>query len=86
MRVQCLPAVHRANGHHATDWAPLLCSEIMDAMWKPSKFDRVYPFSTAFTFFVTVPHSVLSVLAFGKANVKQCALFFEQELLEEPKS
>jgi len=46
----------------------------MDAMWKPSKFDRVYPFSTAFTFFVTVPHSVLSVLAFGKANIKQCAL------------
>ena len=51
----------------------LLRSEIMDSMWKPSKFDRVYPFSTAFTFFVTVPHSIFSVLAFGKANVKQCA-------------
>lgn len=45
--------------------------EIMDAMWKPSKYPRVYPFSTAFTFFVTIPHSVMVVLAYGAANAKQ---------------
>ena len=65
--------ITQVEGEQSTDLQTLLLrSEIMDSMWKPSKFDRVYPFSTAFTFFVTVPHSILSVLAFGKANVKQC--------------
>lgn len=42
--------------------------EIMDSMWKPSKYPKVYPFSTLFTYMVTVPHSVMVVIAYGAAN------------------
>lgn len=35
------------------------------------QYPRVYPFSTMFTYFVTVPHSVMVVLAYGAANAKQ---------------
>ena len=47
----------------------------MGAMFQPSKFDRVYPLSYLFTYFVTVPHSILTQLAFPAANFKYGACF-----------
>ncbi|KAK9807758.1 hypothetical protein WJX72_008373 [[Myrmecia] bisecta] len=44
--------------------------EVIDAMFQPSKYDRVYPLSYLFTVFVTVPHSILIQLAFPAANAK----------------
>ena len=46
-------------------------SEIIDAMWAPSKYDVVYPASYLFTFLIAAPHSVLVQLAFPALNLKQ---------------
>jgi auxin influx carrier (AUX1 LAX family) len=37
-------------------------------MFKPSMYDRIYPFSYIFTYIVTVPHALLTQLAFPNAN------------------
>ena len=47
------------------------CSEVIDAMYLPSKYDSVYPFSYMFTYFVTVPHALLTQLAFPVGNSQQ---------------
>ena len=52
----------------------MLCSELIDAMFKPSRYDSVYPLSYMSTYFVTVPHSFLTQLAFPQANAKYSKL------------
>lgn len=49
------------------------CSEIIDAMWAPSKYDLVYPLSYLFTFTIAAPHSMLVQLAYPKENLAQGA-------------
>lgn len=46
----------------------LECSEVIDAMYQPSRYDNVYPFSYMYTYFVSVPHSILIQLANPTAN------------------
>ena len=46
----------------------LCCSEVIDAMFQPSKYDTVYPFSYLYTYFVSTPHSILIQLASPTAN------------------
>lgn len=46
----------------------LVCSEVIDAMYAPSRYDHVYPFSYLYTYFVSVPHSILIQLASPTAN------------------
>lgn len=46
----------------------VLCSEVIDAMFQPSRYDSVYPFSYMYTYFVSVPHSILIQLANPTAN------------------
>ncbi|KAK9796248.1 hypothetical protein WJX73_001881 [Symbiochloris irregularis] len=48
-----------------------LAFETIDAMYRPHRYDTVYPFSYLFTYFVTVPHSFLIQLAYPTANEKQ---------------
>ena len=60
--------------------APILCTldaaadawrlQVIDAMFQPSKYDKVYPFSYIFTLIVTLPHSFLIQLAFPVQNAK----------------
>lgn len=50
-----------------------MCSEIIDAMWSPSKYDIVYPLSYLFTFTIAAPHSVLVQLSWPKENLAQGA-------------
>ncbi|CAL5220457.1 g2477 [Coccomyxa viridis] len=45
--------------------------EIIDAMWKPSAYDWVYPLSYLFTFSIATPHSILVQLAYPKGNLTQ---------------
>ena len=45
--------------------------QIIDAMWKPSAYDWVYPLSYLFTFSIATPHSILVQLAFPSLNLKQ---------------
>ncbi len=47
-----------------------MCSEVIDAMFQPSRYDSVYPYSYLYTYFVTVPHSFLTQLAYPTANAK----------------
>ena len=47
--------------------------QIIDAMWKPSAYDWVYPLSYLFTFSIATPHSILVQLAFPGLNLKQGA-------------
>ena len=49
----------------------VLRSEIIDAMWAPSKYAVVYPVSYLFTFAIAAPHSILVQLAFPAGNLKQ---------------
>ncbi|KAL3149585.1 Lymphocyte transmembrane adapter 1 [Trebouxia sp. C0010 RCD-2024] len=42
--------------------------EVIDAMFQPSKYDTVYPFSYLYTYFVSTPHSILIQLANPTAN------------------
>ena len=49
------------------------CVQIIDAMWKPSAYDWVYPLSYLFTFSIATPHSILVQLAFPGLNLKQGA-------------
>ena len=44
------------------------CSEVIDAMYQPSRYDSVYPFSYLYTYAVSVPHSILIQLANPKSN------------------
>lgn len=44
------------------------CSEVIDAMFQPSRYDNVYPFSYMYTYLVSVPHSILIQLANPTAN------------------
>ena len=44
------------------------CSEVIDAMYQPSRYDQVYPFSYLYTYAVSVPHSILIQLANPTAN------------------
>ncbi len=37
-------------------------------MYAPSRYDHVYPFSYLYTYFVSVPHSILIQLAAPTAN------------------
>ena len=39
-------------------------------MFQPSRYDQVYPLSYMYTYFVTVPHSFLTQLAFPADNAK----------------
>ena len=48
--------------------------QIIDAMWKPSAYDWVYPLSYLFTFSIATPHSILVQLAFPGLNLKQGAM------------
>ncbi len=50
-----------------------ICSEIIDAMWSPSKYDIVYPLSYLFTFTIAAPHSVLVQLSWPVENLAQGA-------------
>ena len=50
-----------------------MCSEIIDAMWSPSKYDIVYPLSYLFTFTIAAPHSVLVQLSWPVENLAQGA-------------
>lgn len=43
-------------------------------MFQPSRYDVVYPFSYMYTYFVTVPHSFLTQLAFPADNQKYSKL------------
>ena len=43
-------------------------------MFKPSVYDSVYPFSYIFTYIVTVPHALLTQLAYPNANGVQGVL------------
>ena len=45
--------------------------QIIDAMWKPSAYDWVYPLSYLFTFSIATPHSILVQLAFPEKNLQQ---------------
>lgn len=45
-----------------------LSFEVIDAMYAPSRYDHVYPFSYLYTYFVSVPHSILIQLASPTAN------------------
>lgn len=45
-------------------------------MFLPSKYDSVYPFSYLFTYFVTVPHALLTQLAFPIGNAQQGMVWF----------
>ena len=45
--------------------------QIIDAMWKPSAYDWVYPLSYLFTFSIATPHSILVQLAYPKGNLLQ---------------
>ena len=47
-----------------------MCSEVIDAMFQPSRYDSVYPYSYLYTYFVTVPHSFMTQLAYPTANAK----------------
>ena len=47
--------------------------QIIDAMWKPSAYDWVYPLSYLFTFSIATPHSILVQLSFPGLNLKQGA-------------
>ena len=49
-------------------WLLATCSEVIDAMYAPSRYDHVYPFSYLYTYFVSVPHSILIQLASPTAN------------------
>ena len=51
--------------------ALLVLVQIIDAMWKPSAYDWVYPLSYLFTFTVATPHSILVQLAYPEKNLKQ---------------
>ena len=44
-------------------------------MYLPSKYYSVYPFSYMFTYFVTVPHALLTQLAFPVGNAQQGMAF-----------
>ena len=60
-----------ACGHHRDDTdEACVCSEVIDAMFQPSRYDKVYPFSYMYTYFVTVPHSFMTQLAFPADNKK----------------
>jgi hypothetical protein len=41
------------------------CREIMDSMFKPEKYDRVYLSAFLYVFTLTLPHSIAVNLAFG---------------------
>lgn len=43
--------------------------QIIDAMWKPSGYDWVYPLSYLFTFSIATPHSILVQLSYPKGNL-----------------
>lgn len=45
------------------------CSEIIDAMWKPSQYDVVYIFSYIFTFMIATPHSITTQLSYPAQNL-----------------
>lgn len=45
-----------------------LSFEVIDAMFQPSRYDHVYPFSYMYTYLVSVPHSILIQLANPTAN------------------
>ncbi|CAL5229390.1 g12708 [Coccomyxa viridis] len=49
--------------------------EVIDAMYKPSRYDSIYPLSYIFTYVVTVPHSILTQLAWPLGNAKQGNVF-----------
>ena len=51
--------------------ALLVLLQIIDAMWKPSAYDWVYPLSYLFTFTIATPHSILVQLAYPEKNLKQ---------------
>jgi hypothetical protein len=61
------PAV---SGPQVLNALPVLV-QIIDAMWKPSAYDWVYPLSYLFTFSIATPHSILVQLAFPEKNLKQ---------------
>lgn len=44
--------------------------EVIDALFNPGCYDTVYPYSYLFTWFVTIPHSLLAQLAFPADNAK----------------
>lgn len=44
--------------------------EVIDALFNPGCYDTVYPYSYLFTWFVTIPHSLLTQLAFPDDNTK----------------
>ena len=54
--------------------AGLTCSEVIDALYNPGVYDTVYPYSYMYTWFVTLPHSILSQLAFPVDNAKYSEL------------
>ncbi len=53
--------------------------EVIDALFNPGCYDTVYPYSYLFTWFVTIPHSLLTQLAFPADNAKFGELPFTLE-------
>ncbi|DBA95338.1 TPA: Lymphocyte transmembrane adapter 1 [Trebouxia sp. C0006] len=49
--------------------------EVIDAMFQPSRYDSVYPYSYLYTYFVTVPHSFMTQLAYPTANAKYSNIY-----------
>ena len=67
------PGLHISNCHILT-YAGLTCSEVIDALYNPGVYDTVYPYSYMYTWFVTLPHSILTQLAFPVDNAKYSEL------------
>ncbi|EIE19348.1 hypothetical protein COCSUDRAFT_19779, partial [Coccomyxa subellipsoidea C-169] len=49
--------------------------EVIDALFNPGCYDTVYPYSYLFTWFVTIPHSLLAQLAFPADNAKYSNIY-----------
>ena len=58
-----------------------VCSEVIDVMFQPSRYDTVYPFSYMYTYFVTVSNSFPTQLAYPAANAKYSKLHSLQAAL-----
>lgn len=46
-------------------WLLCLCSELMEAMWKPQRYKYSYIFAVLYTYLLTIPDSVSVYWAYG---------------------